>query len=434
MDIQGHLTSWIQNPNLGENEMNFHTELSRRTLIQRIAITGAAASAVTMMPRAFAQNGDTQLVCISDNVRVRSDHNLSASVLGTVSTGDIVNLTGTPVDADGYTWVPITVSGSSISGWAAGDYFVGAGESPGGWPGGTFVTVNSDNVNLRNAPGLSGAIIATYSQGTNATVLEGPASGNGYSWYRIEISNGTVGWMVSDFLTEGSNGGGWPAGTPVYVNSDGVRLRSDAGTGASVLGTYNANTNAVVTDGPLSANSYFWYQVSIQGQTGWMASEFLSEGSSGDGGGGEWAPGDDVMPGSDLNLRSGPGTGTSVIRTYGAGSAATVIRGPQAANGYEWYEVEVWDDGQVGWFAGQFLEAARFEPTGSRHRINDGPLNLRSSGSTSASIVSTLQTGTVVVIADASFTVNDGYTWMNVYVENNPSAIGWIAQGFSSEI
>lgn len=414
--------------------MNFHTELSRRSFINRVAIAGAAASAFTIMPRVFAQNGDTQLVCISDDVRIRSDHSLSSSVRGTVSTGDIVNLTGTPVDADGYTWIPITVYGSSLSGWSAGDFFVSAGEGPGGLPGGTFVSVNSDNVNLRSTAGLNGSVIRSYSEGTNATVLDGPTNADGYSWYRIEISDGTVGWMASEFLTEGSNGGGWPEGTPVYVNSDDVRLRSDAGTGASIIGTYNANTSAVVTDGPLSANSYFWYQISIQGQTGWMASEFLSEGTGDDGGGGEWAAGDYVMPDSDLNLRSGLGTGNSIIGTYGAGSAATVISGPQAANGYEWYEVEIWEDGQVGWFAGQFLVAARTEPTGSRRRIVDGPLNLRSNPTINGSIVSALPTGTVVVVTDASFVQADGYLWIPVKVENDPSVTGWVAQQFTEEI
>lgn len=140
------------------------------------------------------------------------------------------------------------------------------------------------------------------------------------------------------------------------------------------------------------------------------------------------------MPITGLNLRTGPGTGSGVIRVYGAGEAATILDGPQAANGYTWYKVETWSDGRTGWFAGEYLELAKFEPTGARHRIVDGPLNLREYGALSAPVMTTLATGEIVVIADASFGVADGYTWMMVYVEDNPSVRGWIAQGFSSEI
>jgi hypothetical protein len=123
-----------------------------------------------------------------------------------------------------------------------------------------------------------------------------------------------------------------------------------------------------------------------------------------------------------------------VIDTYGGVNVATVLDGPQSGGGYAWYKVEMWDDGNVGWFAGEYLEVARFEPTGARHRVFDGPLNLREYGDLSAPVVTTLATGEIVVIADASFAQADGYTWMMVYIEDDPDVRGWIAQGFSEEI
>jgi uncharacterized protein YgiM (DUF1202 family) len=310
------------------------------------------------MRHVFAQNGDYELICNSNGVRVRAAANLSGAIRGTVNTGDAVWLTGASVEADGYVWIPVTVQGRNLSGWAAAQFF--------------------------------------------------------------ERPDGQTGWI---------------RGTQVHVNSDSVNMRSGAGLSHGIVGNFNTGTNGIINDGPTSANGYQWYNLTIDGVTGWMASDFLDEGFVGwPGPGGGFNIGAYVRPTTDLNLRSGPGTGNAIIDTYGGQNVATVLDGPQSGGGYAWYKVEMWDDGHVGWFAGEFLELARFEPTGARHRVNDGPLNLRESGDLSAPIVTTLATGEIVVIADASFVQADGYTWMMVYIEDDPDVRGWIAQGFSSEI
>jgi uncharacterized protein YgiM (DUF1202 family) len=162
-----------------------------------------------------------------------------------------------------------------------------------------------------------------------------------------------------------------------------------------------------------------------------VAADFLTEGQVGDPGfpDGAW-----VWTMTDLRLRSAPGTSSSIVAVYGMHEAATVITGPQAANGFNWYQVEIADDGNVGWMAGEFLGYAPTEPTGSRLRVTDGPLNLREGSDTSATIIATVPTGGVVVVADATSTVNDGFTWRFVYVEVNPDLIGWIATDFTEAI
>jgi uncharacterized protein YgiM (DUF1202 family) len=423
---------------MGE-DTNMHHTLSRRSLLRRgaitgIAVIGASASAFPISRMAFAQNGDIELVTTSDDVRVRDAASLAGTVLGFVNTGDVVNQIGDPVDADGYTWLNISVQRDrSLSGWAASDFFERAGGTA-GWKPGNDVHVNDDNVNLRSGPGLGNGVVGTYDFGTNAVIVSGPTNANGYAWFEIEISGGTVGWMASNFLTPGrsSSGTGWTAGTEVHVNDDNVNLRGAPGLGGTVIASFNANTNAGVIGGPQSADGFDWYDIGIGGTTGWMASDFLSEGHVGDDG--TWGAGDNVMTTTNLNLRSGPGTGNSIIAVYGDNEVATVRSGPTTATGFDWYEVEVASDGKVGWFADEFLTGARFEPTGSRLRVVDGPLNLRASGDTSATIIATVPTNDVVVIRDASFAQNDGFTWANVYLERNPDFTGWIARDFTEEI
>lgn len=338
--------------------MNTNIVISRRQLLQRATVTGLAVFGGATLyhgRQAFAQSGPSQYICQYNNVRLRDNYGLSSNVIGLINIGDVVNLTGDYVDADGYTWMSVTVVGTGQGGWTALEFF----EPVLGtiiWPEGTIVHVNSDNVNLRSGPGLGYNVIGNYDSGTNATISAGPEEADGYSWHKILIT-GTSGWMATDFLTEGAT----------------------------------------------------------------------------DGGGGGWSAGTYVTTTTDLNLRTGPGTGYSILTTYPAGTGATILGGPDAANGYEWYHVET-SDTNVGWFAGEFLTPGRTEPTGSRHRIFDGPLNLRSGPGLNSSIVTPLATGTIVVISDASFVQQDGYIWMPVYVESDPDLSGWIAQGFSEEI
>jgi len=423
---------------MGEDMTQHHT-LSRRSLLQRgaiagIALIGASGAVIPSARSVFAQNGDIELVAISDGIRVRAEPGLSGAIRGSVSTGDVVNQIGGPVSADGYEWIQVSVQANrNLTGWAASEFFERAGGTA-GWKPGNDVHVNSDDVNLRSGPGLGNGAIASYDFGTNAVIVSGPTNADGYAWFQIDVSDGTRGWMASSFLSPGrsSSGSGWPAGTRVHVNDDNVNLRNNPGLGSTVIGTFDSGTNAGVIGGPQTADGFDWYNIGIGGLQGWMAANFLSRGEAGQVPG--WQSGSYVRTTSDLNLRTGPGTGYNVIDVYPTGEIATIISGPRAAEGYTWYEVEMWSDSNVGWFAGEFLEGARFEPTGSRLEVVDGPLNLRQSPTVDSPIVTTLPTGDVVVIRDASFVSDGGYTWANVYVERNPDLVGWVAREFTQEI
>lgn len=346
--------------------MNAPHRFSRRSFLVRsaaatLAMTGSAV-ALPHVSKVLAQNGDYELVCTSDGVRVRDAPSLSGNVLGRVNTGDVVSVTGETVYADGYSWIPVFVHGQAINGYVAGEFF------------------------------------------TNASGSEG--------WFR---------------------------GTPVYVTSDGVNLRSGAGLGYGVIGNFNFGTSAVVNDGPRSADGYSWYNISIGGLTGWMAADFLAQGyvdgPSPEPGDGQFRIGAYVRPTDALNLRSGAGTGNSVIKVIYPEDTATVVGGPTTSGMYAWYQIELWDQAATtGWVAGVYLEGARFEPTGARHEVVDGPLNMREWGALDAPVITTIPTGAVFVIAQASFVSHDGYTWMEVYLEDKPSMHGWVAQGFSVEI
>ncbi|HET7668310.1 MAG TPA: SH3 domain-containing protein [Mycobacterium sp.] len=176
----------------------------KRATIGSAAIVGAAAlqppHGVLAQP---TEQGDYELLCIENNVRVRAKPSLSAEVLGTVDTGDRVWLTGVSVEADGYRWIPISAQGTGLAGWATTDYFRLPDGSELGWLPGTVVHVNTDRVNLHRGPGINYKIVGNFNTGTEAIINDGPTEGDGSIWYNITIDNVT-GWMVEDYLTEGS--------------------------------------------------------------------------------------------------------------------------------------------------------------------------------------------------------------------------------------
>lgn len=343
--------------------MNTNTLYSRRNLLRMGAGAGIATALGVALaapgPRqGLAQNGDTELVCNADGVRIRKDPGLSGAVIGSLSSGAVVNLIGDPVDRDGYTWINISPQANrNLNGWVAAQFFGEA--SGGGWAIGTDVVAATDSLNLRADPGLRGAVILSARNGTHAVTRTAALARDGYTWYGVTLDDGTRGYFAGEFLEEGTGGGGndgWPAGTFVRVATD------------------------------------------------------------------------------QLNLRRSAGTGSGVIRTYASGTLAAILSGPTSANGYTWYEVEIAEEGTVGWFAAEFLEVARFEPTGDRLRVVDGPLRLRQNPGLNGSVLTTLSTGAIVVVADASSVRQDGYLWRYVRLESNPNLIGYIADGFTERI
>ncbi|MEA2515928.1 MAG: hypothetical protein QOJ59_5417, partial [Thermomicrobiales bacterium] len=107
-------------------------------------------------------------------------------------------------------------------------------------------------------------------------------------------------------------------------------------------------TQLEVNRSPVSADGFTWYSVSGEYGTGWCAGEFLT--------GGGFSPGDDVhVVDGVLNLRSGPGTGRSIVAVMADGASLTVTDGPRNADGYAWYEVTGNRYGD-GWCVGQYLE------------------------------------------------------------------------------
>ena len=150
---------------------------------------------------------------------------------------------------------------------------------------GDTVVVNADGLNFRSAPGLTGDVAVILPSGLRATVVAGPAAADNFTWYQLD-ANGVTGWSAGEFLAPAgpilafaaqvSAASLFPVGSPVLVADGELNLRAAAGLDAPIQDQLATGTAATVVGGPTASDGYTWYQLDVNGSSGWSAGEFLT--------------------------------------------------------------------------------------------------------------------------------------------------------------
>lgn len=132
--------------------------------------------------------------------------------------------------------------------------------------------VSASDVNLRSGPGLNYSIIDCLAKGTAVTVTDR----SNEIWYGITV-DGVTGYMSKNYLkiaeesTSKDLVSSYGTGT---VNAMYVRFRSGPSHDSSILGEYNKGKPVVIT-----GTSGQWTAVSIDGQAGYIFSQYISTGN-----------------------------------------------------------------------------------------------------------------------------------------------------------
>jgi mannosyl-glycoprotein endo-beta-N-acetylglucosaminidase len=247
------------------------------------------------------------------SVNVRSGAGLDAAVIGAVNTGNTLTVTG----VNGK-WYQVSVNGAT--GYVCSDYLqLSGGSAPSGGSStgtsdGTKGTVKGDEVRLRSGPGTGYGILGAYNHGTALTIL-----GTENGWTKVNVG-GLNGFIRSDYVASGSSSA--PSGSQTtqagYINGTSVRLRSGANTSSQILGVYDTGTEMTIT-----GSNGNWYAVSYNGMNGYVCKDYMvttKPGSS--------APAptttEGYVKGNSVRLRSGPGTGYSILGGYNNGTPLTI--------------------------------------------------------------------------------------------------------------
>ncbi len=407
----------------------------RNLVAQTLATTGSG-------PVAGLVAGD--YVVTDSSVNLRTSAGLSGGVIRLLDAGVHGVIDGGPVVMNGMSWYRLVTDLGA--GWAVADFLTR--RPPTDWKRGSFsrdqVVALNDSANLRQLPSVNGSLIRSLDGGTVASILGGPEIADGYRWYKVNTSQGQ-GWIAASFLRPSTaapppatpqtpgGGGRFSAGQGVTVTDGPVNMRSAAGTAAAIIRALPQATSGTVVEGPLSSSGYAWYRLSTSLGSGWVAGEFLSPAAAA----GLFSIGEQVVvKDGPLNIRTAAGTGSAIVTQLPTDATGSVIAGPSSASGYTWYRLQT--SSGTGWAAQDFLRSGSTsvdpDPDGGSATFNlnddtivaDGPLNMRASASSGASVVALLTDGARCVIKGGPVS-SGGYTWYQV---SSSGQLGWVAGEF----
>jgi uncharacterized protein YgiM (DUF1202 family) len=294
-----------------------------------------------------------------DPINCRAGVGTEFAVLTTFNQGDRVSLAGT-LSGD---WQPVACAGTTGYVHQA---FLSTTTSGGGGGGtitgqGVVANTNGDGVNCRGRASTVGSVIAVISEGTRVDLRGSERNG----WQPVVCAS-RKGYIASDFIEvgdatppPGGNTDLQPGDDAVVANTggEGVRLRSRASSTAAVITVLPEDEPVVVRSGSTGD----WVAVTYRTSNGYIHMDYLARAGSGDP---DPSPGaglgrnDHARLTDDMNFRSAPHFGSSIIAVLPAGTVVQVTG--SADNGF--YPVST--AGFEGYLHGDFLVETDEDLTG----------------------------------------------------------------------
>mgnify|MGYP000364739437 FL=1 len=269
-----------------------------KKIIAVSGVVGAMLSAKTIPVNATTVNNSGvavasvskgQVVNVTSTLRVRSAANTNSTVLGTLRNGatfDIISKSGS--------WYEIKYNGGS--GFVHGDYVKEITESSTVSSTGKVVNVTS-NLRVRSGASTSASVLGYITNNTSVSIV-----GVEGSWYKIKYNSG-YGYVHKDYiLVDGSSNNTTNGSTNnnsnstnngnnasnesnnssenvinktgyVYnVSSGGLRVRKEASTSSTVLGTlYSGNSVNIIGE------SGSWYKITYNSSTAYVHKDYITE-------------------------------------------------------------------------------------------------------------------------------------------------------------
>ena len=216
------------------------------------------------------------------NVRVRKEATTASQIIATLAKNTQVTRLETKVaHKDGYYWDKIKLSNGTI-GYIATNYLstIANNNTNTSTTKTETVKINANNVRLRKTATTSGKILATLAKNTQVTRLEAKvAYKNGYYWDKVKLSNGTIGYIATNYLSSiSSSTTSSTTNKTAKVNANNVRLRKTATTSGKILKTLSKGTKVTILQKKIAyKNGYYWDKVKLSnGTIGYVATKYLS--------------------------------------------------------------------------------------------------------------------------------------------------------------
>jgi uncharacterized protein YgiM (DUF1202 family) len=238
-------------------------------------------------------------------------------------------------------------------------------------PNGPASTVTAKSgLYLRSGPGKSYSPIQVLAPGTTVYVI-----GHSGTWDKVQLADGTVGWVDSKFVSNGSVGTGSSSnsdqtvsvGNPtapsrigksttksskayLTVRTSALNVRSGPSTSAAVVGSVTRGQKLIIL-----GYSNGWYKVQLpNGTVGWVISSYVASHRPAHSSSVVRATGGTRVhyghtASAALNVRSGPSLSSSIVAVIPVGGSYQILGW---SNG--WARVRL-PNGAIGWVSGTVI-------------------------------------------------------------------------------
>ncbi|OEF96329.1 SH3 domain-containing protein [Desulfuribacillus alkaliarsenatis] len=378
---------------------SIHTIIEEKDRWYKIPLNnqeGWIASWLVSVKEPVLQQETTSIQVVESTVatlNVRTGPSLSFPVLGTIRPTEFYPL----VEKQGE-WLKIQLN-SQHSGWVSTNFVRIANKNTEVVASNKYVTITASILNVRAEPTTSATILAKLSRGEQVTLIDVKDG-----WYKITFDN-TTGWIASDYAQEIATNNNTDANTPNNINdnnmadnngnniddnaSNGTDPSSNNGDGASdsidgnqeeVKEVKHATVDVNILNvraGPNTSEQIMgklsmretveiieqqgeWLKISFNGSEGWIASQFVTITTKNQSI--SHVP-QVIIPKTGINIRSGPGTNYSIIKSANEGDTFNII----STHG-TWYEI-ILSNSQKGFVASWVVQAVGIEGSANDRSI-----------------------------------------------------------------
>lgn len=134
--------------------------------------------------------------------------------------------------------------------------------------------ITGTEVRMRSGAGTDYRVIGAFDNGETVQVLAS-AQADGATWYKVQRSDGSTGWVSADYCSLGGDTASSSTGT---ISGTDVRMRASYSTDSDVLGYFDNGESVTILD-DVTSNGQRWLKVQrSDGSVGWVAADFVAEG------------------------------------------------------------------------------------------------------------------------------------------------------------
>lgn len=300
----------------------------------------------------------------------------------------------------------VSVSSDAIQAFVTPNYSGSSSSSGAITP--VFDYINSDDVNMRSGAGTSYSKVGTFDSGTNVDILDSVTNNSGEVWHNVKIiSTGQTGYILSKYITLINRN---DSPETHYIDGDGVRLRSKAGTDGSIVGEYDSGTYIKLLGVVKNDSDENWYNVKIisDDKEGYIRSDLIKIVTKTE------TP---YINGDNVRLRSEESTSGEIVAEYNKGVKVEIINTVTNSKGEKWHKVIVFTNNVEGYIRSDFISVDQ-APEEPDYDYTNVSYNLRSAPGTENKVVATVSANAKVSVLEAAFD-KDGDKWFYIKVLNS---------------